>query len=195
MYNIAVSSIERVNEGNRDTGTPGEGKFHSWWKRRELRRKFRCSTTQLINVRVQREAGRYSVDNKVTRDERGGMSSGKGEEDEDLGILFRGERGPKLAAWDDWIRTVLTQFPNCCGRQPWHGLPLFTHRQFWQRPEQLHLQQAIGHSRLALNLKNHSINWTNAILLPPHLHILHSYIHCKLLISLYLHTYRFMHAY
>lgn len=55
-------------------------------------------TTQLINVRVQREAGRYSVDDKVTRDERGGMSSGKGEEDEDLGILFRGERGPKLAA-------------------------------------------------------------------------------------------------
>ena len=48
---------------------------------------------QVINVRVQREAGRYSVDDEVTRDERGGMSSGKGEEDEDLGTLFRGEKG------------------------------------------------------------------------------------------------------
>ena len=53
--------------------------------------------TQLSNKRVQRVAGRYSVDNKGTRDEGGGMSGGGGEEDEDLGILFCGERGAMLA--------------------------------------------------------------------------------------------------
>ena len=66
-------------------------------------RKIRGSTTwRSLRHTAQRwadtkVAGSYSVDDKGTRDERGGMSSGGGEEDEDLGILFCGERGAMLA--------------------------------------------------------------------------------------------------
>ena len=45
MYNLAISSIEGVNEGDRDTGTPCEGRFDSWRKRRELKSEFRGGTT------------------------------------------------------------------------------------------------------------------------------------------------------
>jgi len=58
-------------------------------------------------------AGRYSVDDKGTRDERSGMSGRKGEEDElTLAYCFCGEREAKLAAWGSGVRTVLTQFPT-----------------------------------------------------------------------------------
>ena len=48
----------------------------------------------------------------------------------------------------DWsgtgVEVTLEQFPSRCGRQPWHGLPAFTHEQFLQRPVRLHLQQDIS---------------------------------------------------
>ena len=51
-------------------------------------------------------------------------------------------------AWNanSWVWTVLAQFPSRCGRQLWHGWPLLTQAQFWQRPVRLHRQQVISFS-------------------------------------------------
>ena len=48
-YNFAISNIEGVSKGYRITGTPGEERFHSWQKDRELQRKFRGSTKWRLN--------------------------------------------------------------------------------------------------------------------------------------------------
>ena len=90
----------------------------------------KVTETQGPHVKVGSIAGENAGSSKVNSGavQHGGVSGTQGEGDEDLGVLFCGcaERGAKLVGGG----TVLTQFPNRCGRQPWHGLPLFTHRQF-----------------------------------------------------------------
>ena len=80
----------------------------------------RCgvSGTKLVDERVQGVANEISEGNDSSGEDGGSTLDENGEEGEDSGVLSFGERGATPAAGGGGVRTVLTQFPNRCGRQP-----------------------------------------------------------------------------